>query len=103
MENAQQFIPLTPEFVSSLVERISNRVIEKLNDPVRGQSRMQPETLSCSEFADRIGRKRKFVQRLIARQKVYVLPGKPYRIPASELHRFLAPRDSHTPAVSSRR
>lgn len=46
-------------------------------------------TLTCGQFAERIGRGLEYVQDRCKSREIRTLPGKPYRIPAAELVRWL--------------
>lgn len=73
-------LDLTPETVDLIVDRLAAKLL--------GQE-IVPQMLTCEQFGAKIGRSAEYVQDRCRINRIKAAPGKPYRIPASELQRWL--------------
>ncbi len=81
----QNHLPPSRAEIEVWAELIAERVAAKLRTGL-----IVPQTLSCDEFAEYVGRGAKWVRRQIRARRIKTVAGRrPYRIPASELQRVM--------------
>lgn len=79
-------VDLTPEAIEAIVERVAMKLSGKTYAPMTFA-----ETLSCAEFAARVGRSPRWVADRCRRRQLKTAAGRrPYRIVSTELARVLS-------------